>query len=346
MALDFPEILALVAEAHSSSLETVERGGVKVVRIHGGANNALYRIETEGQTYACKLCVSDERRRAAREYSALRLLEDAGLDLAPSPVWFDGTLQIIPYPVVVYTWLEGIQPPAKPSAHQLAALIEGFQQIHGLQRHNFNQYNLPEAWFHWFDYQPYLAELNSFLARYGSWLSGQDQEGRKLTFRLEKLTQRFKEFIHTSNPPDPGRMTVSVGLCRVDPNRENCVWDSQGRIRWVDWEYSGWGDPALELADLRWHVSWMEVSEEQHTWMRSLYPYPEEDEGFLQRLAVWDRLVSVRWPFLVLRSLWNCFNGPDRERLSEVSQKPEELQRRMVSLLERAERFYEEAAGP
>jgi thiamine kinase-like enzyme len=39
----------------------------------------------------------------------------------------------------------------------------------------------------------------------------------------------------------------------------------------VDWEYAGWGDPALDLADLRWHVVLDAVSEEQHAWLRAQY---------------------------------------------------------------------------
>jgi hypothetical protein len=61
----------VVAAAHAAGKDDHSENGVTVRRIRGGANNALYRVDVEGQSFACKLCVDDERRRAARD--ALRV---------------------------------------------------------------------------------------------------------------------------------------------------------------------------------------------------------------------------------------------------------------------------------
>ena len=60
-------------------------------------------------------------------------------------------------------------------------------------------------------------------------------------------------------------------------------------FRWVDWEYSGWGDPALELADLRWHAALDGLNSAEHNWLRNSYHRPSRDFGFEERLVVWDR---------------------------------------------------------
>jgi Ser/Thr protein kinase RdoA (MazF antagonist) len=94
-----------------------------VVRhVTGGANNALYRVETGRRTYAAKLCVADGRRRAAREFGALRLLRAAELDIAPQPVWLDESCAVVPFPVVVYHWLPGEPLGPVPTSHQLTAM--------------------------------------------------------------------------------------------------------------------------------------------------------------------------------------------------------------------------------
>jgi hypothetical protein len=59
--------LRAVAVAHAAGAATWTANGVAVQRVAGGANNALYRLAVDGQRYACKLCVADERRRATRE---------------------------------------------------------------------------------------------------------------------------------------------------------------------------------------------------------------------------------------------------------------------------------------
>jgi fructosamine-3-kinase len=99
--------LCVVAAVHAASSDTWAANGVAVQRVTGGANNALYRIEADGQSYACKLCVADERRRAAREHGALRLLQAAGLDIAPQPIALDESCTLLPFPTVVYRWLPG-----------------------------------------------------------------------------------------------------------------------------------------------------------------------------------------------------------------------------------------------
>jgi aminoglycoside phosphotransferase (APT) family kinase protein len=339
MTIEMPSLLSVVAAAHARGEEVWESSDARVIRVYGGANNVLYRVESGEEKYACKLCLADERRRAAREYSALRLLQDAGLDLAPNPLWFDATYQIVPFPAVVYSWLDGIMLEEVPTDQQLTSLIEGYQYLHSLPRQEYVHYNLPEAWFHWFDYQPYLSELDSFLARYGSWFSAVSPEGRKLYPRLEKLVQQCKLHLHSTQNPSPSRYDIHIGMCRVDPNLANCLWGTDHKIRWVDWEYSGWGDPALELADIRWHASWMGLSSEKHQMLRSLYTPHKEDINFYERLEIWDRIVSTRWPFLILRSMWNSSGGTDRSQKGSPAEENKDLQLRLLQTIERAEHF-------
>ena len=116
-----------------------------VRRIRGGANNALYRVDVGGQSFACKLCVDDERRRAAREYGALDVLRRAGLDIAPQPVWLDESHRLFPYPAVAYVWLRGepMYPPV--TAEQLAALLATVQSSHSIRMREFADHCLGAA---------------------------------------------------------------------------------------------------------------------------------------------------------------------------------------------------------
>jgi len=330
--------LRVVAVAYSAGAETWAEGSVTVHRIRGGFNNALYRVEAEGQHYACKLCVADECRRAAREYAALRLLHAAGLDIAPQPLWLDDSCSIVPFPVVAYRWLDGEPLSPSPTTQQLASLLDSFQRLHALQPGDFEDHDVPDAWAHWFDFELYLAELRDFQAKYGPWLAATSPGGRDLGHRLARLVDGCAEVVRTA-AVNPGRERVPLRLCRVDPNLANTVWSGDGRVRWVDWEFSGWGDPALDLAELRWHAASVEMSEDQHAWLRDNYRPPVGDYAFEERLAVWDRLRATRWPFLILRWLWSEHHGPDRVRLTRPAADPAELRARLVHFIERAEHF-------
>jgi len=141
----------------------------------------------------------------------------------------------------------------------------------------------------------------------------------------------------TAAAVDPGRGRFPLRLCRVDPNLANGVWGKDGRLRWVDWEYSGWGDPALDLAELRWHAALAGLSEAQHAWLRDNYRRPAGDASFEERLVLWDRLLATRWPFLILRWLWSVHHGPDRVRLTQPDADPVELRTCLIRFIERAE---------
>jgi thiamine kinase-like enzyme len=333
-----PDWLCAVAAAHEAGSDAWATDHATVRRVRGGANNALYQVQAGGRRYACKLCVADERRRARREYGSLCMLHAAGLDIAPTPVWLDESCSILPFPTVVYEWLPGTPLSGSPTAPQLAALLDTIQRLHDLRRDDFAHHDLPHAIFHWFDFAPYLRELRDFLARYGSWLGTTVPDGRDLLKRLVRLVDTCTEAVAAA-AVDPSRDRFSLRLCRVDPNLVNTVWGTDGRLRWVDWEYSGWGDPALDMADLRWHAALADLGQAQHAWLRDRYRQPSDDPGFVERLATWDRVLATRWPLLVLRALWSVHNGPDRVRLTQLRADPSELRMRLIRFVVRAEGF-------
>jgi aminoglycoside phosphotransferase (APT) family kinase protein len=332
-----PGWLPAVAAAHAADAGRWSAGGVTLRRVRGGYNNALYRVRADGACYACKLCVPDERQRAAREYEALRLLQAAGLDIAPEPLWLDQGPTTLPYPAVVYRWLHGHPLHTPLTTAQLTALLETLQQMHALQPGAPGP-GLRDAWFQWFDWAPCLEELRASLALYGDWLAAHDPAGPELRERLARLVERTVETVRVGDV-SPRRDAVPLRLCRMDHNLANGVWGPDGRLRWVDWEYSGWGDPAMDLAELRWHVALLGLGDAGHRWLREGYRPPAADGTFQRRLALWDRVIATRWPFLILRWLWSQENGPDRPRLTRPAADPARQRARLLALIDRAERL-------
>jgi thiamine kinase-like enzyme len=338
-----PDILRVVNFAHRQDLPDYQDGGWQVQRIYGGMNNALYRVELDGQVFACKLCVSDERRRAEREYAALELLQLRRLDLAPRPLGVDLSASILPYPVVVYQWCDGQSLNSNRNEYDLPILLNSLQRLHTCRPELQDRHRLPfpvqKAWFHWFERAPYIRELDGFIEKYAPWLRRISNEGQALSLRLEQLVRIGGDRL-SGMPVELGSSAFPVCLCHVDPNSTNAILGADGRVRWVDWEYSGWGDPALDLAEYRWHIAYASLSQSQHAGFRAAYQIPEDDPGFDQRLVFWDSLLAVRWPLLLMRWLWSREHGPDRLRLSTIEAEKTDLWGRLVWLTERAEKYY------
>jgi len=55
--------LGAVAAAHREQADTRTARGATVRRVTGGANKVVYRVEADGEHFACKLCVDDGRTR-------------------------------------------------------------------------------------------------------------------------------------------------------------------------------------------------------------------------------------------------------------------------------------------
>ena len=105
----------------------------------------------------------------------------------------------------------------------------------------------------------------------------------------------------------------------MDGNPDNILCDENRQLTFVDWEYSGAGDPAYDLAELRWHpgaghlpAAW---------WDEALASYvpPVKDAEFTERLALYSRLLPIWW---VGRSALYLLEGagqvPARPRLSSI----------------------------
>jgi len=333
--------LTAVAWGRKAGRVSFEKEGILYQSIGGGANNALYQIRDGSQLYALKLCIRDNRHRAEREFKALRMLQQTDADLAPQALALDVSCSILPNPAVLYRWLPGETLGGQLSQPQLTALLGSIQKMHSFQQQDYDLANLPDAWFHWFDYAAYLRTMKDFMEAYGSWLARNSAVGRTLQIRLKALLHQLQEAV-AGCKIEPSRQLVPLSLCHVDFNLSNAVYGDDGKVRWVDWEYAGWGDPALEVAELRWHAAMEQFRDDQHAWLRDSYRPPQKDAAFWQRVAVWDQVISVHWPFLVLRWLYSLEHGPDRPRLIQPQVDPSQLWERLSFQVERAEKVFQE----
>jgi thiamine kinase-like enzyme len=96
---------------------------------------------------------------------------------------------------------------------------------------------------------------------------------------------------------------------RGDPNLANCLWDGR-EVRLIDFEYSGWGERAFDLADLTEHVQSRNTPDETRDAFVAGFGLTAGEWG---RFRASQRLMACFW---VLR-LWPREDGEDagkRER--------------------------------
>ncbi len=283
-------------------------------RISGSANNLLYHATSNTADLAIKFTIRDARHRARREYHALLALQEVGVDLAPQPILLDETRY--PLPVVVQSWVAGevtAAPPQTDATWQL--LIEHYVRIAqvtpervtgplGIAVMNFT--SIPHAHQH---IQQQLASIPH----------------TESPASLHKLLSCL-----SAAPLLPYSLAPSLALCRNDSNSLNFIRRPNGWLS-VDWENSGWGDPAFEIADLICHPQYASVPNERWQWVVQLYGELSGDQTAVTRIQAYTPFMLVWWAARLARASYEVPRGLD-ERLVE---RPPDWQTQNQALYER-----------
>lgn len=269
--------------------------GWRIGRIGGGANNLLYRARGEGLDLAVKFTIRDERDRAGREYGALLALHRAGLRIAPEPLLLDRATYELP--VVVQTWLSGEVPEAPPATDtQWRRLLEHLAMVHSVTAAT-SDVPLRRAYI-----DAGSAEAARALVRW----QVEHIPATERPVSLRRLLRRLESagFPVWSRPP--------AALCRVDANTRNFV-RRPGLWASVDWEYSGWGDPSFEIAQMMVHPAYIGVPAARWRWLVNTVC----TLGDYAPVRIWTyyRVMLVFWVARMARFLYEVPLGLD-ERLA------------------------------
>ncbi|MFO7696638.1 MAG: aminoglycoside phosphotransferase family protein, partial [Anaerolineae bacterium] len=237
----------------------------QICRIDGGWCNLLYRATRTldpAADLAVKFTMRDDRDRAGREYHALCALHQAGLDIAPQPLLLDR--QRYPQPVVVQTWLPGESSETPPTTD---AGWEGLLG-HLILAHSVTPERTDVP------LQRAVLDANSALEARETvrWQAARvPPEARPDS--LDALLRRFEAVQDPAWPEPP------VTLCRCDNNVRNYL-RRPGPWASVDWEYSGWGDPAFDVAQWATHASYVDVPAARWAWALEAYCQRAGERGF------------------------------------------------------------------
>jgi hypothetical protein len=146
---------------------------------------------------------------------------------------------------------------------------------------------------------------------------------------LTALVRRAEETRFPTWPPAP------LVLCRCDPNILNFV-RRPGAWRSVDWENSGWGDPAFEIGDLMAHPAYLTVPDARWAWVIDTYATMRADAELPRRIRVYYTLTLVWWVARLARSLYEIPLGRDRRLVDRPADWREDLAAKYNHYMERA----------
>ena len=270
-------------------------------RIGGGINGRLFHASGPAGEVAVKFAIRDERDRAGREWAALTMLAAKPATLAPRPLHLERDRY--PHQVIVQSWLDGESSDAAPADDAA---------WDALCRHLLKVHSFPLS-----PRQPAIRPVVLSIASASDAL-------RAISFQHNRMprsdwSKDVNDLVDQAlSLPWPSWPRPPLRFCRGDPNIRNFIrrpnsWAS------VDWEYSGWGDPAFEIADFLVHAAHITWPRRYKRLLVDLYCAHSGDATLRERIPVYETLMLVWWTLRLGRLLPEARAGLVT-RLAELSQ--------------------------
>ena len=248
--------------------------------VTGFHSHPVYRATRDNIDLAVKFVAAGPRDGAGREYNSLLALQRSGLDVAPNPLLLDR--DSYESPVVVMAWLDEEVKDEPPQSEEEWLM---------LARHHATLQAITPA--------------TSEVPLRASLLSHQSARDA-----VERFTRQVEDIAPNARPAELEELARYVedvklikwspprlSLIRGDPNILNFVRRTDSWAS-VDWEDSGWGDPAAEMGDLMAHPSYLSVHESRWEWLATEYGKMLGDETAASRIRVYDVLTVAWWAAL------------------------------------------------
>jgi hypothetical protein len=284
---------------------------------HAGGNNRVFRLEmAEGPPLALKHYPSDGRDRLGQEYDALVFLSRHGADSTPRPVAKDAAAFC-----ALYQWFDGeaaVLRPQDDDADQLADFLvalqklrnaEGARDLRNASASIFSPEQAIAQYEHRLDSLRRAREADSELRAFvdGSLIPG-------TAIAIRRLRRLYAD---AGRDPAAELAPAHRALSPSDFGLHNALRTADGRLRFIDFEYFGWDDPAKLVADTAIHPgsSLSELSANRLI-ERLSFTFKTGDDTFANRLDALYPVLGAIWCLIVL----NAYLPESRSRRALAAQ--------------------------
>jgi thiamine kinase-like enzyme len=269
-------------------------------RIYGGMNGIIYYAENPQisvHPLAVKIRKRGERQRATREFYALKALHDLSVSIAPRPISLHTDINTLEGDVVICEWVEGdVLDNLSDAPFDLwEKILTAFCKLHTIQ-----QTNLP----HIIDSVSLNRSTYDVVAdmerRYDRLPDGQLGLLTKADIR-HLIDDFYKQGVQHIEP------IKDVSLITCDANPSNMI-HYHNQIILIDWENSGWGDPASDIADLLVRPNCGTLPDEMRQKIISRYAEMMKNPQLSNRILAYGYPMLIIWLILTSSGFGNAYS--------------------------------------
>jgi hypothetical protein len=240
-------------EGCASLLETAGLGGsFRLTAINEGANNRALRVERVDGLLLLKSYfqhADDPRDRLGTEFAFCTFAWEHGVDVVPRPVAADRARGL-----GLYEFVEGRRlDPAEVDARAIAQALAFFRALNR-HKHSASALRLQSGSEACFSIAEHLSCVDARVRRLAALEPWTDADRAALALVRDRLTPAWESIAGALRHQAGGDLELRLDqdercLSPSDFGFHNALCEASGRLRFLDFEYAGWDDPAKLVCD-------------------------------------------------------------------------------------------------
>ncbi|MBI4371688.1 MAG: hypothetical protein HY552_05255 [Elusimicrobia bacterium] len=282
--------------------------------VAGAANNRVFRLRGEGWDALLKAYYrrpDDPRDRLGAEAAFSRFAWERGLRALPRPLAVDPAAG-----AALYAWVEGRRlEPGEADAGRVREALEFFQ---ALNRHRAaaREAGLPDASEACFTLAAHAAAVRRRVEALAAAAEPEaaDFARTALAPALARAEKRLRAASARGDAPLPAARRV---LSPSDFGFHNALLGADGRLRFLDFEYAGWDDPAKTVCDFFLQPAVPAPAGSRAEFARGVGEAVGDPDGVAARAAALAPLYRVKWACIALNDFLPAGRARRRFALGE-----------------------------
>jgi len=276
---------------------------VHITPLAGGRNNHVWRIDCGGDHFLLKKYFwspSDTRDRLPQEWSFLEFLQSIGSTKAPAPLARDTASR--------YALLEFLagDPPREISEYDILDAANFFAEMNAGRE---SAKNLPPVSEACFSIQEHLDSVTRRVERLKQIEPQSDSHSEAIRFvqsTLQPLWKRIRSHIEKTGSCDRATLLPSSARCLSpsDFGFHNALRQADGSLRYVDFEYAGWDDPAKTLIDFTNQPDRLLPPNLATLFLEKTIPILPDPAALQNRLSLLTPLYQLKWSCICLNAFF------------------------------------------
>jgi len=276
----------------------------------GGRNNRVYRVATDRGELLLKRYFSDPRDprpRLATEFAFCEFCWQSGLRWTPQPLACDAASQL-----ALYEFIPGRQLDAgEVTAAHVTSAVQFFTELNQL-RTRAQAATLPtasEACFRVTDHLELVDQRVQRLARIDAATSDvHAQASRFVSDDLRPAWQQLRrdilaEAARRSVNPDAELPPADRCLSPSDFGFHNAIVQPDGKLRFIDFEYAGWDDPAKLVGDFYSQPKVAVPRQTQDAFLEAVTAASNDATAVRERARLLGPVYQLKWCCIALNEL-------------------------------------------